>query len=314
MFSLSLLAFFLGFIILIALAVILARGPRQKLALDLIQRHQAGGAEAEFGRADVSAAATAAGQSATSEWPLQEYAQAWLVKCGVKSPQGFLIKLLIFDVVASLLAGFFARAAVGFLAFLLVPLGAWLWLLSRANKRNTQIVLALPNFLDGMIRVTRIGASLPAALLAMTKESSGPVRDLFLQVAMRQQAGLSLDQALTQVGRFYEIKELTLIAAVLRLNERYGGRVDLVLERIVEWMRGRVAAQSELAALSAETRLSALMLSVLIPGIAAFIFVYNFQYMAMMLNDPTGRIILIMAAVLLVVGIFILMRMSKIRE
>lgn len=314
MFSLSLLAFFLGFVILIVLAVVLARGPKQKLALDLIQRREAGGAGAESDRAAVGAASAAEDQSDKSGWPLQEYAQAWLVKCGVRSPQGFLIKLLIFDAVASLLAGFFARAALGILVFLLVPLGAWLWLLSRANKRNAQIVLGLPNFLDGMIRVTRIGASLPAALLAMTKESQGPVRDLFLQVAMRQQAGLSLDQALAQVGKFYEIKELVLIAAVLRLNQRYGGRVDLVLERIVEWMRGRVAAQSELAALSAETRLSALMLSVLIPGIAAFIFVYNYQYMAMMLDDPTGRIILLVAAVLLVVGIFILMRMSKIRE
>lgn len=310
MVSLSLLAFFLGFIILIVLAVVLARGPKQKLALDLIQRGEAGGAELDAG----GSAASAAGQDDKPKWPLQEYAQAWLAKCGVTSPERFLIKLLIFDVAVSLLVGYFVRPAVGILIFLLVPMGAWLWLLSRANKRNTQIVLALPNFLDGMIRVTRIGASLPAALLAMTKESQGPVRDLFLQVAMRQQAGLSLDQAMAQVGKLYEIKELALIASVLRLNQRYGGRVDLVLERIVEWMRGRVAAQSELAALSAETRLSALMLSVLIPGIAAFIFVYNFQYMAMMLNDPMGRIILMVAAALLVVGIFILMRMSKIRD
>lgn len=303
----SLLLFILGIVILLATAIVLARGSRPKLAVDLLRR-------AEPGMDEANSAPANAGRADSPKWPLQEYAQAWLHKCGVASPLRFMVKLLVVDSLASLLAGAFIGAAIGALVFILVVLGAWLMLLSRANKRNTQIVMALPNFLDGMIRVTRVGASLPAALLAVTKESQGPIRDLFLQVAMRQQAGLSLDQAMAQMGEFYEIRELSLIASVLRLNQRYGGRADLVLERIAEWMRGRVAAQSELAALSAETRLSALMLSVLIPGIAAFIFFYNFEYMAMMLNDSMGRIILIAGVALLVLGIVILMRMSKIRE
>lgn len=303
----SLLLFILAIIILLITAIVLARGSKPRLAVDLLRR---GNPDAD----EVNSAPAAAGRADSAGWPVQEYALAWLRKCGVTSAVRFLVKLLVFDLIASLLAGAFIGVAIGALVFILVLLGAWLMLLSRANKRNTQIVMALPNFLDGMIRVTRVGASLPAALLAVTKESQGPIRDLFLQVAMRQQAGLSLEQAMAQMGEFYEIRELSLIASVLRLNQRYGGRADLVLERIAEWMRGRVAAQSELAALSAETRLSALMLSVLIPGIAAFIVFYNFQYMSMMLDDPMGRIILIAGVALLALGIVILMRMSKIRE
>lgn len=247
-----------------------------------------------------------------SSWALSDYVRAWLRRAGIEAPATFLTIAGLADLGVLLAVALETHAWLGFVvALLFVPFVLWVVLLSRASKRRTQILLAMPNFLDGLVRVTRVGASLPAAILAVTKESHGPIQALFLQVVSRQQAGLSLEDGLHAVGQLYEIEELSLISAVLRLNLRYGGRTDLVLERIAEWMRTRVAAQAEFNALSAETRLSALLLSALIPGIAVFIVLYNYAYMATMWLDPAGRLILIGAFALLVSGIFILMRMSK---
>lgn len=301
------LLFTLAVLLLLAAAWVVFRSGRPEFSESLVQKlgERKGGANP----VELPSAPGAA------RWKIDDYLRAWLRKAGIENVVGFWVKFGLADLLVSVLLGLFTTFWVGLLVFVvLVPAAVWLYLISRANKRRAQVVLDLPNFLDGMVRITRVGASLPAALLAVTKESRGPVQALFYQVALRQQAGLSLEQSLKMVGDFYGIKELTLISAVLRLNQRYGGRSDLVLERVADWMRTRVAAQAEFAALSAETRLSALMLSVLIPGIAAFILVYNFQYLASMWADPLGRNILIAGVVLMVSGIVILMRMSKIRD
>jgi tight adherence protein B len=302
------LIFALAAAALLLAAALLVRGSRARISEDLLHKLRMGGQ---------SAAAQEQAEAGPSQlrWPLREYAEAWLRRSGVEAQRSFLIKVAIADVVVALLVALFTTPWVGLLALLvLVPAAVWVYLVGKAGRRKSLIILALPNFLDGMVRVTRVGASLPAALLAVTKESTGPIRGLFLQVVTRQQAGLSLEQAMKNVGDFYDIEELGLISSVLRLNQRYGGRTDLVLERIAEWMRSRVAAQAEFSALAAETKLSAVMLSVLIPGIGAFIIINNFSYIAGMWHDPTGKLILIAAFALLLTGIFTLMRMSKLRN
>lgn len=292
----SALAFLFAALCLLAAAVLVWRKSRPPLAVGALHP----GASAETLH--------------LPDWPWKDRMRAWLRKCGVTDPRGFAIRLaigtLLCAVVAALLAPWWAVPLV--LCTVLVL--AWLALVWRGQRRRAQIVVELPNFLDGMVRITRVGASLPAALLSMSKDARGPIRDVFLQVGLRQQAGLSLDQAMTQVAKFYDISELHLLAAILRLNQRYGGRVDTVLERIAEWMRSRVAAQAELAALSSETKMSGLLLSLLVPGLGAFIFITNYRYMALMLKDPTGRTLLAVALALMVSGIVLLARLARIKE
>jgi len=229
------------------------------------------------------------------------------------NPRAYLWKAVVFGILGALLLLLWNGLLA--LAFLLLfyPVSLWLDIKRRIGKRRATAILELPGFLDAVVRVSRVGVSLPAALMAATKDASGPVKEMFSQVMRRQAAGMSLDQALHQVADFYDIRELRLIAAVLRLNIRYGGRTDIVLERIADWLRGRVAAQAEFAALSAETRMGALILSLMIPGLAVYILIFNYQYIFGMWEMPLGKWLLIGGFALLVLGVILMMRLSKLR-
>lgn len=230
------------------------------------------------------------------------------------TPRTWLIKSLLIGLFLSLLIALFLRPWMAPIFFLFIyPMGLWAYIQQRIRKRAALALMDLPNFLDTVVRTSRVGASLPAAMLAATKDAQGPIREVFNQVMRRQQSGMPLDRALLVVAKHYQMQELAIVATVLRLNIRYGGRVDIVLERIADWLRGRVSAQAELNALSAETRFGALIMSLLIPGLAIYIMIMNSKYLLGMWDDGTGRIILIFGAILLLTGVVLVNRMAKLR-
>ncbi len=156
-----------------------------------------------------------------------------------------------------------------------------------------------------------IGSSLPAAFQSAAPQSDLPLRGCLERASRMMRAGVEIDKALFQLSELYRVQEFMLVAAVVRLSFKYGGRGDLVLERMAAFMRDREMAERELVALSAETRLSAWILALLPITIGSFIIFTNPAYILGMWNDPTGRHLLYGAAFLQVLGIFLLFRLAK---
>jgi tight adherence protein B len=124
-------------------------------------------------------------------------------------------------------------------------------------------------------------------------------------------SGHDIDKALMQAAQIYGVSELMLLASVMRLSVKYGGRADVVLERMAGFMRDREQAERELVALSAEVRLSAWVLGLLPLLMAAFILVTNPHYFATMVNDASGMKLLMGAFGLQVFGSFLLFRLAR---
>jgi tight adherence protein B len=195
------------------------------------------------------------------------------------------------------------------LVFLLIGLRLWLW--HSATRQQSRIVTQLPEFLDGVVRMITIGNSVPAAFQAAVPAVDLPLRACLERASRMMRAGVELDKALNNLADLYVIEEFTLIASVVRLSVRYGGRADQVLERMAAFMRDREMAQRELSALSAETRLSAWILGLLPVVVGTFIVLSNPQYFIGMWFDPTGRHLFYGALGLQLVGIFLLYRLAK---
>jgi len=116
---------------------------------------------------------------------------------------------------------------------------------------------------------------------------------------------------LRHVSRQYGLHELYLIAAVVGVASRFGGRTDQVLERMAAFMRDLQQAQHELVAMSADIRLSAWVLALLPLGLAGFIVVFNNALFMNMWNDPVGWKLLVGAVVLQAAGCYSLYRMAR---
>ncbi|RZT29349.1 type II secretion system F family protein [Cupriavidus agavae] len=213
---------------------------------------------------------------------------------------------------ALVVVGALAGGLVGAASMLVLAAALLVFMLSmRIRRIKDKMLRQLPGFLDGVVRLMTIGSSVPAAFQNAVANTEAPLRHCLVQAIHLQRAGKELDQAVSLVGRAYRIDELVIVASVLRLSQRYGGRADVVMERTATFMRDREEAQRELLALSAETRLSAWVLGLLPLVVAGGLFVMNAGYILLMWRDPSGRAMLIGAAALEIAGVLMLYRLAK---
>jgi len=183
----------------------------------------------------------------------------------------------------------------------------------RIQRRSAKLVAQLPSFLDGIVRLVVLGNSVPAAFQSALQTTEAPLRECLDDVSRMLRAGVEIDRAMHHVAQIYHANELELVGAVLRLSVRYGGRADVMLERMATFMRDLEQAQRELVSMSAETRFSAMVLAALPVAIAGFLVVFNPRYFASMWNDETGRHLFVGALLLQCLGAYFLYRLTRLR-
>jgi len=229
---------------------------------------------------------------------------------GVVQPRSVVLGLAVI-VVLSLVAGAIGGwiAALGVLLLLLLVATFMLWL--RLQKFRRKLVSQLPAYIDAMVRLITIGNSTQAAFQLAISTTEAPLRGHLERSAALVRAGVDLDRALHQTAANVRVEELFLLASIMGLGVRYGGRADLLLERVANFMRDREQAEHELVAMSAETRLSAWILGLLPVGVGAFLIMTNPSYFIGMWNDGTGRALIFSALGLQLVGAALLYRLAR---
>lgn len=234
-----------------------------------------------------------------------------LLRAGVVPTPTFYFGLIGLPVVLAAIGGFMlGPLAAGAILLMGLVLGFFrLWL--KADKRHRKAVEQLPEFLDAVVRMMTIGNSLSSSFQSATGKTEEPLLEMIERANSNHRGGQELDMALRQSARLYGLHELYLVAAIVGVTIRFGGRSDHVLERMAAFMRDLTQAQRELVALSAEVRLSAWVLALLPLGIGAFIIMFNNALFMGMWNDPVGWKLLVGAAVLQIVGSYWLYRMAK---
>jgi len=208
---------------------------------------------------------------------------------------------------AFLFAGGVAAGAVLVMATLLAAFALWL----RVQKAHKTLVGQLPGFIDAMVRLITIGNSTHAAFQLSIASTQAPLRGYLEKASSLMRAGVDLDQALQQTAQSMRVEEMHLLASILGLGVRYGGRADLLLERVAHFMRDQQQAEEELVALSAETRLSAWILGLLPVVVGGFIMMTNAGYFARMLSDPSGQTLLMIGFGLQALGVLLLYRLAR---
>ncbi|WAI85993.1 MULTISPECIES: type II secretion system F family protein [Achromobacter] len=234
-----------------------------------------------------------------------------LLLAGVRQSVGFYLRISIPVVAGAVLAWVFLGPLSGVVSFIMLAVLTYFLLWLRADKRRRRMISQLPAFLDNIVRLITIGNSMGAAFQTAAASTDQPLLEVVETAASLSRSAKELDAALVQVSRMYGLKELYMVAAVVSLAMRFGGRSDQVLERMAAFMRDVAQARNELTASSAEVRLSAWILALLPVGIAGFIMMANNKLFMGLWEDPLGFKMLLTAVVLQIGGCYWLYRMAK---
>ena len=216
---------------------------------------------------------------------------------------------LLLSLMAALQGGTLLGLLLLVVCLLLGSFGIWL----RLSRRRAKMLSQLPGFLDNLVRLLSIGNSLHAAFQFASTNVPQPLGGALQQASAALNVSPDLGQAMAQLERTWGLPEFGLLAAVFRMTTRYGGRADMVLERVSSYIRDRQSAERELHAMSAEVRLSAWILALLPIVVGTMIMLLNEGYFMRMWTDVTGQKMIFIAAGLQVCGSLLLYRLARLR-
>ena len=126
------------------------------------------------------------------------------------------------------------------------------------------------------------------------------------------QLGVPMDEALQRMAERVHIYDMDLVVSAVVIQSQVGGSLAEVLEAIGGTIRERIQIEAEVSALTAEGRLSGIVLMLLTPTMAAVLWVMNPGYMSQLTSDPLGIRMIVTAVVLNILGYIWIKRMMRV--
>jgi tight adherence protein B len=148
----------------------------------------------------------------------------------------------------------------------------------------------------------RAGHSLLRAVDSVAHEADAPTSEEFSRIVNETRVGRDLNDALDEVAERMGSDDFTWVAQAIAIHREVGGNLAEVLDAVGHTIRERNAIRRQVKALSAEGKLSAIVLMALPFGVTAFISMSNPAYIAKFTQSVTGYAMLAAAVVMLLVG------------
>ena len=218
-------------------------------------------------------------------------------------------------------AGLFVVFAASFL--LLAPMMAliftavaavapFLWLEFRRKSRLRKFERQLPDTLNLLAGSMRAGFSFAQGLEAVADEAVEPSRRELQRVFTESRLGRPIEDSLEESANRMQSVDLMWAVMAIRIQREVGGNLAALLDTVSDTMVKRERIRRELRALTAEGRLSAIVLSCVSPLLLLAIWLIQPDYLEPLFNDFIGILGLIVAIVLSVIGWFWLRRIVDI--
>ena len=217
-------------------------------------------------------------------------------------------------------AAAFVAAVIGFLlgglvpAFLLLvmtPVGLLLLLQVLVSRRRRKFAEQVPDALQMLAGGLRAGHSLLRAVDAAAEENESPMKEELSRVVNETRIGRDLGESLADVARRTANEDFASITRAIEIHREVGGDLAQVLDNVGETIRDRTQLRGQVKALSAEGRMSALVLMAL-PIVMFFgLTLFNPLYSKVFLTTFPGFLMIVTAVVLLAAGGFWLSRLIK---
>jgi tight adherence protein B len=202
------------------------------------------------------------------------------------------------------------------LAALVVLLGTvapFLFLSVRASRRRAKFDEQLPSTLQLLAGALQAGHSLQQAIDTVVHEAGDPIAAEFQRVLTEARLGRPLEEAFEAMAKRTGSVDFEWTVMAIRLQRQVGGNLAEVLSTVSQTIRDRYTLKRQIRALSAEGRLSSLILSLLPILLFAALLSFNPLFLQPLYTTAIGIMMMAGAAVLMLVGMFWLKKITEIK-
>lgn len=195
--------------------------------------------------------------------------------------------------------GFF----VGFLGLPRWVLG--MFVAGRQKKFGNQLADAI----DIIVRGVKSGLPLGQCLRIIAAESPEPLRAEFQSLVDSQAMGVPLDQSMQRMYDRMPLPEVNFFSIVLIIQQKTGGNLSESLGNLSSVLRARKLMHEKVKALSSEAKASAMIIGSLPICVMCMVYFTRPSYIMILFTEPMGHLVLLGAATMMSLGIFVMNKM-----
>ena len=173
-----------------------------------------------------------------------------------------------------------------------------------SSRRQRMFTSQLPDTLQLLSGSLRAGYSLLQGVEAVSQEVSDPMGQELRRVLAEARLGRPLEESLADTAQRMGSPDFEWAVMAIRIQREVGGNLAELLQTVGETMIARERMRREVRALTAEGRISAIILGILPVALGGVMYAVNPEYIQTLFNHRSGHIMLAGAGVLALVGFY----------
>ena len=182
----------------------------------------------------------------------------------------------------------------------------------KKGKRRKAFEAQLSDALMVICNCLRSGLSFQQAIETIAKDMPAPIGVEFSRVCSEIQYGETLETALNNMANRIKSSDLLIAVSAVSIQRQTGGNLSKILDTISVTIKDRLKIKSEISALTAQGRTSGMIIGALPIVVAGMLMIIASDYMSMFFTTKVGRIMLVVAAVMEVLGFFAIRKVVSI--
>lgn len=181
------------------------------------------------------------------------------------------------------------------------------------KRRQKAFTNQLGDMLTMVANALRAGFSFMQAFELIAREMDAPIGREVQKVVNEVNVGATLDTALENMQKRVESPDFELVVTAVLIQRQVGGNLAQILDTISGTIQERIRMRREVMALTAQGRLSGIVLGVLPIALAGILMLINPNYLKPLFEETAGQIAMIGAIVFEVIGFFVIRKIVDIK-
>lgn len=202
--------------------------------------------------------------------------------------------------------------AVGLIAVAVIAFAPIAVVKHLRNKRLKAFEAQLPDMLNLLSGSLRAGYSFLQGMEAVAEETIEPTARELKRVLAEARLGRPMEEALEDTAARMKSRDFEWAVLAIRIQREVGGNLAELLSTVADTMVHRGRLRGEIKALTAEGRISALVMGLLPVALGGALFVMNPKYIGTLFSESMGLLMLAGAAVMAAAGLVWLKKIIKI--
>ena len=171
----------------------------------------------------------------------------------------------------------------------------------------------LPEAMGMMARSLKAGHSFPSSMQLVADEMANPIGIEFFKTSKEYNYGLDFSDVMMNLYKRNQLRDLKFFITAILIQRETGGNLVEILDKIAVLIRERFKLLDQIKSLTAEGRLSGLILIALPIGIGLMLWRINPKYIGLLWTHPTGRLMAGMAIFFQALGMIAIKKIVTIK-